>query len=209
MSPVWAVRSLNGTGPERVKSSLRHTWIHNSTPVPATTLQSGVAKPSDFRPTAMSAAMATMQGPTNANIPAKIWAILQETWNNPPDAFQSTVLGSKFNFQIAVLEQSLLSGAVLDYALLRNSTLAFELDATFREYRQICRFPPLPQVPDIDTSTTGHGAMERLRLLWRSSAMRTSILRYRALLIGRRALSSTCKPLCFNSPRRATSLIHC
>lgn len=68
----------------------------------------------------------TLQGQTNSQILAKLLGLLQTTrhqfllvgdWNTPPSSFEETVLGSKFDGQIVAPPQTLLSGAVLDYAL--------------------------------------------------------------------------------------------
>lgn len=59
----------------------------------------------------------------------KLLALLQETrhqyilvgdWNTPPSSFEETILGSKFAWQIVAPPQTLLSGAVLDYALVQK-----------------------------------------------------------------------------------------
>ena len=83
----------------------------------------------------------------------------------------STVLPSKFHFDIKAPDHSILSGNVIDFALLHTSlasttalttdwavpwrphtllTLQLDLEAATKEYRQIQHFPPLPATPDID-----------------------------------------------------------
>ena len=122
----------------------------------------------------------TIQSDTNATILAKLLKLVEATkhpyillgdWQNHPSSFTSTVLPSKFHFDIKAPDHSILSGNVLDYALLRNTlapttalttdwavpwrphtllTLRLDLEAATKEFRQPQHFPPLPATPDID-----------------------------------------------------------
>ena len=121
-----------------------------------------------------------LQTDTNATILAKLLALIEATkhpyillgdWQNSPDSFAGTVLPSKFHFDVKAPDHSILSGNVLDYALLRNHlapttalttdwavpwrphaliTLHLNIEAATKEYRQIQYYPPLPATPDID-----------------------------------------------------------
>ena len=121
----------------------------------------------------------TIQGTTNAQILARILALLEATtrqfvlvgdWNNHPEQIQGTVLGSKFHWQILAPDATLLNGNTVDYAIIQQTlaactsmttewavpwrphcllTYAFELEDDFRLYHQLRAFPPLPNVPDI------------------------------------------------------------
>ena len=121
----------------------------------------------------------TIQGTTNSQILARILALLQATtrqfilvgdWNNHPEHFQSTVLSSKFHWQILAPDATLLNGNTVDYAIMHQTlaacasmttewavpwrphcllTYALELEDDFRLYHQLRTFPPLPNVPDI------------------------------------------------------------
>ena len=121
-----------------------------------------------------------LQTDTNATILAKLLALVEATkhpyillgdWQNSPDSFTSTVLPSKFHFDVKAPDHSILSGKVLDYALLHNTlapttalttdwavpwrphaliTLHLNIEAATKEYRQIQYYPPLPATPDID-----------------------------------------------------------
>ena len=121
-----------------------------------------------------------IQSDTNATIIAKLLALVEASkhpyillgdWQNNPGSFTSTVLPSKFHFDIKAPDHSILSGNVIDYALLHNSlatttalttdwavpwrphtllTLQLNIEAATKEYRQLQHFPPLPATPDID-----------------------------------------------------------
>ena len=121
-----------------------------------------------------------LQTDTNATILAKLLALVEATkhpyillgdWQNSPDSFTSTVLPSKFHFDVKAPDHSILSGNVLDYALLHNTlapttalttdwavpwrphaliTLHLNIEAATKEYRQIQYYPPLVATPDID-----------------------------------------------------------
>ena len=81
------------------------------------------------------------------------------------------MLPSKFHFDIKAPDHSILSGNVIDYALLHNTlasttaltsdwavpwrphallTLQLNIEAATKEYREVQYFPPLPATPDID-----------------------------------------------------------
>ena len=81
------------------------------------------------------------------------------------------MLPSKFHFDIKAPDHSILSGNVIDYALLHTSlasttalttdwavpwrphtllSLQLNIEAATKEYRQVQHFPPLPATPDID-----------------------------------------------------------
>ena len=121
----------------------------------------------------------TLQGQTNSKLLARILTLLQASnrqfmmvgdWNNHPDQFQSTVLNSKFHWQILAPDATLLNGNTVDYAIMHQNlathtsmttdwavpwrphclvTYALELDDDFRHYNQLRSFPPLPNIPDI------------------------------------------------------------
>ena len=118
-----------------------------------------------------------IQSETNATIISRLLALLQATshpfiligdWQNQPNTISSTVLPSKFHFDILAPNVSMLSGNVIDYSLIHHSlsgtttewavpwrphallTLHLNLEAATREFRQVQYFPPLPAVPDID-----------------------------------------------------------
>ena len=121
-----------------------------------------------------------IQTDTNATIIAKLLALVEATthpyillgdWHNTPGSFTSTVLPSKFHFEVLAPDHSILSGNVIDYALLHNTlaattapttdwavpwrphavlTLQLNIEAATKEYRQIQYFPPMPATPDID-----------------------------------------------------------
>ena len=116
----------------------------------------------------------------NATILARLLALAQATnhpfvllgdWQNSPGSITSTVLPSKFHFEVLSPECSLLSGNVIDYALIHTNlasarslttewaipwrphallTYHFNIEEATNEYRQIQYFPPLPATPDID-----------------------------------------------------------
>ena len=154
---------------------------HHSSPTPVT---AAGTKPFCGRPpTAPSSYLKTgegIQSDTNATIIAKLLALVEATkhpyillgdWQNNPGSFTSTVLPSKFHFDIKATDHSILSGNVIDYALLHNTlasttalttdwavpwrphallTLQLNIEAATKEYRQVQYFPPLPATPDID-----------------------------------------------------------
>ena len=121
-----------------------------------------------------------IQSDTNATILAKLLALVESTkhpyillgdWQNSPDGFTSAVLPSKFHFDIKAPDHSILTGNVIDYALMHNTlatttalttdwavpwrphallTLHLNIEAATKEYRQIQHCPPLPATPDID-----------------------------------------------------------
>ena len=121
-----------------------------------------------------------IQSETNATIISKLLALLQATthpyiligdWQNKPSTISSTVLPSKFHFDILAPDVSMLSGNVIDFSLIHTSlsgttalttewavpwrphallTLHLDIDAATKEFRQIQYYPPLPPVPDID-----------------------------------------------------------
>ena len=71
-----------------------------------------------------------IQSETNATIIAKILALIEATthpyvllgdWQNSPGSITSTVLPSKFHFEVLAPDHSILSGNVIDYALLHNT----------------------------------------------------------------------------------------
>ena len=122
----------------------------------------------------------TLQRDTSASIVAKVLALLEQTthpyvvigdWQNHPDSVASTVLPAKFHFGILAPDCSLLSGNVIDYAILQDTLasatalttewavpwrprallkLQFNIEEATREYRQMQHLPPMPKVPDID-----------------------------------------------------------
>ena len=122
----------------------------------------------------------SIQSEVNATIIAKLLSLLQATthpfiligdWQNKPSTISSTVLPSKFHFDILAPDVSMLSGNVIDYSLVHTSlssttalttewavpwrphallTLHLDIDAATKEFRQIQYYPPLPPVPDID-----------------------------------------------------------
>ena len=68
----------------------------------------------------------SIQSETNATIIAKLLALLQATnhpyiligdWQNKPSAISTTVLPSKFHFDILAPDHSVLSGNVIDFSL--------------------------------------------------------------------------------------------
>ena len=121
-----------------------------------------------------------IQTDTNATIISRLLALVEATahpyillgdWQNSPSSFTSTVLPSKFHFEVLAPDHSLLSGNVIDYGLVHQSlasttaittewgipwrphallTLHLNLKAATKEYRQIQYFPPMPTTPDID-----------------------------------------------------------
>ena len=122
----------------------------------------------------------TLQSDVNATILARLLALVQATnhpfvllgdWQNSPGSISSTVLPSKFHFEVLAPDVSLLSGNVIDYALIHTSLASttslttewaipwrphallsyhFNIEEATKEYRQIQQFPPLPATPDID-----------------------------------------------------------
>ena len=122
----------------------------------------------------------TLQSDTNATILARLLALVQATnhpfvllgdWQNSPATITSTVLPSKFHFEVISPDCSLLSGNVIDYALIHTNlasatslttewaipwrphallTYHFNIEEAAKEYRQIQYFPPLPATSDID-----------------------------------------------------------
>ena len=106
------------------------------------------------------------KGTTNAQILARTLALLQATnrqfilvgdWNNHPEHFHSTVLSSKFHWQILAPAATMLNGNTVDYALIEEKlaactsmttewavpwrphclvTYALELEDDFRKYHQ-------------------------------------------------------------------------
>ena len=114
----------------------------------------------------------SIQSETNATIISKLLAVLQATshpyivigdWQNKPSAISTTVLPSKFHFDILAPDVSMLSGNVIDFSLVHTSlsgttalttewavpwrphallTLHLDIEAATKEYRQV--------VPDID-----------------------------------------------------------
>ena len=122
----------------------------------------------------------TLQSDVNATILARLLALVQATnhpfvllgdWQNSPGSITSTVLPSKFHFEVLSPDASLLSGNVIDYALIHNQLASttslttdwavpwrphalisyhFNIEEATKEYRQIQYFPPLPATPDID-----------------------------------------------------------
>ena len=141
---------------------------HHSSPTPVT---AAGTKPFCGRPpTAPSSYLKTgegIQSDTNATIIAKLLALVEATkhpyillgdWQNKAGSFTSTVLPSKFHFDIKAPDHSLLSGNVIDYALLHNTlasttaltsdwavpwrphallTLQLNIEAATKEYRQV------------------------------------------------------------------------
>ena len=96
-----------------------------------------------------------LQSDTNATILARFLALIQATnhpyigdWQNSPGSVTSTVLPSKVHFEVLAPDHSILSGNVIDYALIHSLHLNIE-EAT-KEYRQLQYSPPLPATPDID-----------------------------------------------------------
>ena len=72
----------------------------------------------------------TLQSDVNATILARLLALVQATnhpfvllgdWQNSPGSITSTVLPSKFHFEVLSPDTSLLSGNVIDYALIHTS----------------------------------------------------------------------------------------
>ena len=116
----------------------------------------------------------TLQSDVNATILARLLALVQATnhpfallgdWRNSPGSFSSTVLPSKFHFEVLAPDVSLLSGNVIDYALIHTSlasttSLTTEWAIPWRPHaplsyhfnieEQIQHFPPLPATSDID-----------------------------------------------------------
>ena len=122
----------------------------------------------------------TLQSEVNATILARLLALVQAInhpfvllgdWQNSPGSIASTVLPSKFHFEVLAPDVSLLSGNVIDYALIHTSLAGatsittewaipwrrhallsyhFNIEEATKEYRQIQQFPPLPATPDID-----------------------------------------------------------
>ena len=121
-----------------------------------------------------------IQSENNATILAKLLALIEATthpyilledWQNSPGSITSAVLPSKFHFEVLVPDHSVLSGNVIDYALMRSTlagttalttdwavpwrphallTLHLNIEAATKEYGRIQYFPPLPATPDID-----------------------------------------------------------
>ena len=109
----------------------------------------------------------TLQSDTNATILARLLALIQATnhpfvllgdWQNSPGSITSTVLPSKFHFEVLAPDHSILSGNVIDYALIHSQLAGttalttdwaipwrphallnyhFNIEEATKEYRQI------------------------------------------------------------------------